>query len=277
MINFHAQKVTLFSLFVLLSFVAITAEAALLDLPDFILQFSDKPFIGKLISFWSDLGTPERISLSFISFFIFAGATGLDGGKPAAKIQKIIPIEDAISDENTKVFLEIEIDSKRVPGKIVLELFEKRIVKQAENFKKCILNDGGINNMGLPFHFKGTEFHRIIPGFMCQGGCSDKNARASSYGSALVHESELGFIKHTKPGLLSCASSGKDSNGSQFLITVSPAKWLDGKHVVFGQVTDGLDIVMKMNKECGSEKGEITKTCKIVSCGVVKKDSKKNK
>merc|ERR1712151_1258544 len=122
---------------------------------------------------------------------------------------------------------------------------------------------------GKRLHFKGSQFHRIIPGFMCQGGdITMGNGRGgeSIYGSTFADEFENGMVKHTEPGLLSMANRGKDTNGSQFFITVAKTSHLDGKHVVFGQVVKGMEIVKQIEK-VGSGSGTPSKEVRISDCG----------
>merc|ERR1712187_996081 len=93
---------------------------------------------------------------------------------------------------------------------------------------------------------KGSKFHRVVPGFMCQGGDITKGngmGGESIYGTMFEDEWDNGMIKHTVPGLLSMANRGKNTNGSQFFLTVAATSWLDGKHVVFGRVVKGMKVV----------------------------------
>merc|ERR1712083_1138392 len=123
---------------------------------------------------------------------------------------------------------------------------------------------------GKPLHYKGCSFHRIIPEFMCQGGDftnGDGTGGESIYGEKF--EDENFKIKHTKPGLLSMANAGKATNGSQFFLTVKETPHLDGKHVVFGEVPEGYDKVVKPMEEVGSASGSTSKKVVIEDCGVL--------
>merc|ERR1712087_997340 len=114
-----------------------------------------------------------------------------------------------------------------------------------------------------------SPFHRIIPGFMLQGGDTtngDGTGGESIYGGKFKDE-DFG-VKHERAGLLSMANSGPDSNGSQFFITVAPTPWLDGKHVVFGEVLSGMELV-KTLEELGSDSGQPSKTVTVTASGVL--------
>merc|ERR1711957_1012583 len=105
---------------------------------------------------------------------------------------------------------------------------------------------------GKPLSYKGSKFHRVIPGFMCQGG-------VSIYGGKFEDESFKGKAgKHTGKGCLSMANAGPNTNGSQFFLCTGNTPHLDGKHVVFGNVTAGLDVIDKIEKE-GSQSGATSK------------------
>eukprot|EP00092_Neocalanus_flemingeri_P005861 GFUD01006309.1.p1 GENE.GFUD01006309.1~~GFUD01006309.1.p1 ORF type:complete len:228 (-),score=61.77 GFUD01006309.1:74-757(-) len=132
-------------------------------------------------------------------------------------------------------------------GTIVMELRSDLVPKTAENFRALCTGEVG-------YGFKFSYFHRIIPGFMVQGGDVDRlrgTSNRSIYGGLFKDENFT--LKHDQPGLLSMANKGPNTNGSQFFITTAPAPWLDGKHVVFGKVVKGMDVVRKIEAS-GSEK-----------------------
>lgn len=142
-----------------------------------------------------------------------------------------------------KVFFDLLADSKPF-GKLKFELFADKVPKTAENFRALCTGEKGNGRSGKPLHFKNSPLHRIIPSFMAQGGditMGNGYGGESIYGNKFPDENFL--LKHTTPGLLSMANSGPNSNGSQFFITFVPCPWLDGKHVVFGKVIEGLQLL----------------------------------
>jgi len=166
-----------------------------------------------------------------------------------------------------KIHKSLDIDS----GRIVFELYNDIVPKTAENFRALCTGEKGNGVAGVPLHFKGSIFHRVIKGFMIQGGdFTNFNGTGgeSIYGNKF--DDENFEVKHTSPMLLSMANSGVNTNGSQFFITtLAYLSHLDGKHVVFGKVVKGQDIVREIENLETSEDSPV-KEVKITNCGEIK-------
>ena len=159
--------------------------------------------------------------------------------------------------ERPVVFLDISIGGSP-KGRIEIELRSDVVPKTAENFRCLCTGEKGVGRSGKILHFKGCQFHRVIPGFMAQGGDFTRNngtGGESIYGTKFPDENFT--LKHG-PGTLSMANSGPDTNGSQFFIcfSVEATAHLNGKHVVFGSVISGLDVVNAM-EQVGSDSGNL--------------------
>merc|ERR1711874_648414 len=160
----------------------------------------------------------------------------------------------------TKVFFDVDVEGSPL-GRVEFELYNGIVPRTAENFRALCTGEKG-------FGYKGSKFHRVTIGFVVQGGDitnGDGTGGQSIYGPTFDDEN---FVKkHDKVGLLSMANNGKDSNGSQFFITVVKTPWLDGKHVVFGEVTKGYTEVVKKIEALGSPSGETSKLVTIRESG----------
>lgn len=168
---------------------------------------------------------------------------------------------------NPVVFFDIAIGGNPA-GRIEMTLRADIVPKTAENFRQLCTNLLVVNGCNYtPSPFTNSPFHRVIPGFMCQGGdFTNRNGTggASIYG--MRFEDENFVLNHTGPGILSMANSGPNSNGSQFFLCTSATPWLNGKHVVFGSVTKGYEVVRAI-ESVGSQSGQTSAQVVITACG----------
>jgi len=166
------------------------------------------------------------------------------------------------ADNLPKVFFDVKAGDQSL-GRVVMELRSDVVPKTAENFRQLCTGEAG-------FGYANTTFHRIIPGFMCQGGDmthGDGRGGKSIYGRKFGDENFK--LKHTGPGILSMANAGPNTNGSQFFICTALTSWLDGAHVVFGQVVEGMEVVQAMER-LGSRSGRTSAKVWISDCGEIK-------
>ncbi|KAG5145303.1 hypothetical protein JHK84_030846 [Glycine max] len=186
--------------------------------------------------------------LSIFLIFTFSGSTTTNGFTNPKQVVEIIEEKPEEEPEIThRVFLDIDIDKQR-------------------------LGEKGKSENGIKLHYKGTPFHRIISGFVIQGGDivhHDGKGSESIFGGTFPDENFK--IKHSHAGVVSMANSGPDSNGSQFFLTTVKARWLDGEHVVFGKVVQGMDIVYVIEGGAGTYSGKPRKKVVIADSGEIPK------
>uniref|UniRef100_M4BXC9 Peptidyl-prolyl cis-trans isomerase n=1 Tax=Hyaloperonospora arabidopsidis (strain Emoy2) TaxID=559515 RepID=M4BXC9_HYAAE len=198
-----------------------------------------------------------------------------------SKVSLIIPLcitalalvvqADSTPTITNQVYFDVEIGGKP-EGRIVMGLYGEVVPKTTENFRALCTGEKGVGKSGKPLHYKGSIFHRIIPQFMVQGGdftLSNGRGGESIYGAKFKDENF--DLKHAGKGTLSMANAGEDTNGSQFFICTVQTPWLDGHHVVFGRVVDGMDVLDAMEK-AGTTDGTPSKVVTIADSGELAPD-----
>eukprot|EP00249_Psilotum_nudum_P007944 c20927_g1_i1 orf=188-1267(+) len=174
---------------------------------------------------------------------------------------------------NPRCFLDISIGGE-LEGRIVVELYADVVPRTAENFRALCTGEKGIGpETGCHLHFKGSSFHRVIKGFMIQGGdftAHDGTGGESIYGTKF--EDENFRLKHERKGMLSMANSGPNTNGSQFFITIARTSHLDDKHVVFGKVLKGMGVVRSIEHTPTDAQDRPLNEVLIVDCGELDAD-----
>jgi peptidylprolyl isomerase len=204
-------------------------------------------------------------SLAIGSMFLNASQTSTSAASQTKK-----SAADAVVTH--KVYFDIKINDKEA-GRITIGLFGDDVPKTVENFRALCTGEKGKGGSGKPLHYKDSIFHRVIPQFMLQGGDftnANGTGGESIYGAKFADE---GFgIVHDVPGVLSMANAGPNTNGSQFFITTVPTAWLNGKHVVFGRIVDGVDLVKAIEAR-GSRSGRTSAVITISDCGEIKAEA----
>jgi len=189
-----------------------------------------------------------------------------DGGEGAAAPAA----EAAVAARNPRCYLDVSIGGE-LEGRIVVELYASVVPRTAENFRALCTGEKGVGaDNGVPLHYKGSCFHRIVKGFMVQGGditAGDGTGGQSIYG--LNFEDENFVLKHERKGMLSMANAGPNTNGSQFFITTTRTPHLDGNHVVFGRAIKGMGVVRAMEHIPVDEADHPTDDVVIVDCGEI--------
>ncbi|XP_050261489.1 peptidyl-prolyl cis-trans isomerase CYP21-1 [Quercus robur] len=200
--------------------------------------------------------------LVLLIFLIFAFSNPKKSEEKAEEVPEI----------THRVYFDVDIEEQR-QGRIVIGLYGQVVPKTVENFRALCTGEKGEGAHGKKLHYKGIPFHRIVSGFVIQGGdivYGDGRGFVSIYGGGTFPDENF-KIKHSHAGVVSMVNSGPDSNGSQFFITTVKASWLDGEHVVFGKVIQGMDTVFAIEGGAGTYSGKPRKKVVIADSGEIPK------
>ncbi|XP_030944831.1 peptidyl-prolyl cis-trans isomerase CYP21-1 isoform X1 [Quercus lobata] len=200
--------------------------------------------------------------LVLLIFLIFAFSNPKKSEEKAEEVPEI----------THRVYFDVDIEEQR-QGRIMIGLYGQVVPKTVENFRALCTGEKGEGAHGKKLHYKGTPFHRIVSGFVIQGGDivhGDGRGFVSIYGGGTFPDENF-KIKHSHAGVVSMVNSGPDSNGSQFFITTVKASWLDGEHVVFGKVIQGMDTVFAIEGGAGTYSGKPRKKVVIADSGEIPK------
>lgn len=189
--------------------------------------------------------------------------------RTASPARSLIKQNEALVD--CQCWIEVAIGG-RPKGRMIFDLFWDVAPKTCENFRALCTGEKGRSLISSKrLHYKGSRFHRVLPGFIIQGGDiinHDGTSGESIYGSSFSDENFV--MKHDAAGILSMANAGPDTNGSQFFITTVPTAWLDGKNVVFGRIVEGM-YTMKEIEKVGTKGGKPKRLVMITNCGIRRK------
>ncbi len=212
-----------------------------------------------------------------VAYFLYVTATGAGWNSPARKLNKVALEDVKGSLGNEKVFMDICVSGMTeglvLRERIEIELFSSLVPKTSANFLHLCTGDRGLGKCGKRLHYKDSFFHRVIPGFMAQGGDFERGngtGGESVYGGKFDDEFELGYVPHSEPYLLSMANKGSNTNSSQFFITFTATPHLDGKHVVFGRVLESSKGAMRLLEKYGSPSGKPKAVLQVTDCGELK-------
>jgi peptidylprolyl isomerase len=210
---------------------------------------------------------------------MFSKMSMYDDKKTASDAPADLPMPEEIDEANPQVYFDVVQDNEEggetSVGRVVMELFGGVAPRTVENFRALCTGEKGTGASGKALHYQGSTFHRVIKGFMIQGGDFTRGngtGGESIYGEKF--EDETFALKHDRPGLLSMANAGPNTNGSQFFLTTVPTPHLDGKHVVFGRVIAGMDAVRAVENTKTGASDKPVADVRIGACGQLSGEDK---